>query len=119
MMNLNFFGGILLYWNKEKHELNNTYAKGTFKKFLCVPKKNFMLCFIGRKRGLPWGASGKEPTCQRWRPKRCSFEPWVGRILWRRAWQFTQVYLSGESMDRGAWQATVHRVAESDTTKST
>ena len=37
----------------------------------------------------------------------------VGNIPWRRAWQPTPVLLPGESVDRGAWQAVVHRVAKS------
>ena len=32
------------------------------------------------------GASGKEPTCQCRRCKRHRFDPWVGKILWRKAW---------------------------------
>ena len=28
--------------------------------------------------------------------KRHTFNPWVGKILWRRAWQLTPVFLSGE-----------------------
>ena len=36
-------------------------------------------------------------------------------IPWKRAWQSTPVFLPGESMDRGAWQATVSRVTESQT----
>ena len=28
---------------------------------------------------------------------RCGFDPRVGKILWRRAWQPTSVFLSGES----------------------
>ena len=35
---------------------------------------------------IPGGASGKEPTCQYRRLKRHRFDPWVGKILWRRAW---------------------------------
>ena len=31
------------------------------------------------------------------------------------AWKPTPVFLSGDSHGRGAWQATVHRVAELDT----
>ena len=38
---------------------------------------------------------------------------------WRRAWEPTPVFLPGESQDRGAWQATVQGVAESDTTEAT
>jgi len=39
----------------------------------------------------------KEPACQCRRPKRCRFNPWVGKIPWRRAWQPTPVFLPGES----------------------
>ena len=28
--------------------------------------------------------------------KRCRFDPWVGKIPWRRAWQSTPVFLPGE-----------------------
>ena len=45
----------------------------------------------------PDGASGKEPTCQCRRHKRCVFNPWVGKIPWRRKWQPTPVYVLGES----------------------
>ena len=49
-----------------------------------------------RKR-FPGGASGKEPTCQCRRQKRCRLGPWVGKIPWRRAWQPTPVLSPGES----------------------
>ena len=62
--------------------------------------------------GFPGGASGKEPTCQCRRQKRQGFDSWVGKMPWRRAWQPTPVFLPGESMDRGAWQAAFHRVAK-------
>ena len=42
----------------------------------------------------------------------------VRKIPWRRAWKPTPVFLPGESMDRGVWWATVHRVTESDTTEA-
>ena len=29
--------------------------------------------------------------------KRCRFDPWVGKIPWRRVWQPTLVFLPGES----------------------
>ena len=32
-----------------------------------------------------------------WRQKRCRFNPWVRRILWRRAQKSTLVFLPGES----------------------
>ena len=69
--------------------------------------------------GFLGGTSGKESTCQCWGQKTCEFNPWVGKIPWRRAWQLTPVFLPGESMDRGAWQATVRgwggRVTKSQT----
>ena len=47
--------------------------------------------------GLPGGPGGKEPACQCRRPKKCEFNPWVGKIPWRRAWQPIPVFLPGES----------------------
>ena len=48
-------------------------------------------------RGFPGGARGKEPACQCRRCRRCRFDPWVWKIPWRRSWQPTPVFLSGES----------------------
>ena len=45
---------------------------------------------------LPDGASGKEPACRYRRHKRRGFDPWLGKIPWRRAWQPTPGFLSGE-----------------------
>ena len=44
-----------------------------------------------------WGASGKELASQCRRHKRWRFNPWVGKIPWRRAWQPTPVFWPGES----------------------
>ena len=68
---------------------------------------------------IPGGASWKKKKnlpakCKR--RKRRRFHPWVRKIPWRRAWQPTPVFLPGESHgNRGAWQATVHRVINSRT----
>ena len=43
------------------------------------------------------------------------FSPRVGKIPWRRAWQPTPIFLPEDSMDRGAWRATVHGVTKSRT----
>ena len=40
---------------------------------------------IWESSGFPGGTSGKEPACQRKRYERCRFNPWVGKIPWRRA----------------------------------
>ena len=44
--------------------------------------------------GLPSWLSGKESTCQ---CRRCGFDPWVGKIPWRRNWEATPVFLPEES----------------------
>ena len=36
------------------------------------------------------------------------FDPWVGKMPRRKKWQLTPVFLPGKSMDRVAWQDTVH-----------
>ena len=82
-----------------------------------VPKQ--LLCFslsVQYSMGFQGGASGKEPACQCRRHKRCGFNPWVGKIPWRRAWQPIPVLSRLENpMDRGARWSTVHRVAKSPT----
>ena len=44
-------------------------------------------------RDFPGGSEVKESTCQ---CRRCKFDPWVGKILWRRKWQPAPVFLPGE-----------------------
>ena len=43
---------------------------------------------------LPRWLSSKESTRQ---CRRCRFDPWVGKISWRRKWQPTPVFLPGKS----------------------
>ena len=61
-----------------------------------------------------WSLSSPK-GCQCRRPKRCRFNPWVGKIPWRRAWQPLQGPCLEHPMDRGAWRATVQRVTKSQT----
>ena len=64
--------------------------------------------------GLPWWLSGKEPTCQ---CRRRGFDPWVGKIPWRRKWQPTPVFLPGESPGQRSLVCWTHkRVGHSLTT---
>ena len=49
------------------------------------------------KLDLPGGTRDKELSCQCRRCKRHRLNPWVYKIPWRRAWQPTPVFLSGES----------------------
>ena len=54
------------------------------------------------------------------RCKRCRCNPWAEKIPWSRKWSNSFQYSSLEnSMDRGAWRATVHGAAESQTRLST
>ena len=49
------------------------------------------------RKGLPRWLSGKESGCQCSRHKRCRYNPWVGKIPWKRKWHPTPVFLPGES----------------------
>ena len=59
--------------------------------------------------------SRKEPACQCRRYKRGGLNPWVRRIPWRRAWQPTSVFLSGESQEQRRGRTIFRRVAKSQT----
>ena len=56
--------------------------------------------------GPPWWLSGKESACQCRIP---GFDPWVGKISWRRAKQPILVFLPREFRGRRAWQAVIYR----------
>ena len=56
------------------------------------------------------GATSKEPVCQKRRPKRHKFDPWVGKIPGGGHGNPLQDSCLENPMDRGAWWATVHRV---------
>ena len=47
--------------------------------------------------GLPWWLSGKESACNVGAAGSHGFDPWVGKVLWRRAWQPVPGVLTGES----------------------
>ena len=47
--------------------------------------------------GLPRWLRGKESTCQWRRHRRHRFDPWVGKVPWRRKWQSISVFLPGIS----------------------
>ena len=45
-----------------------------------------------KRGGFPDGAGGKESTCQFGRCKIHGFDPWIGKIPWRREWLPTPVF---------------------------
>ena len=54
-------------------------------------------CSIGgstKLRGLPQWCSDKESVCE---CRRVGFDPWVGKIPWRRKWQPIPICLPGKS----------------------
>ena len=72
-------------------------------------------CFPGGARVVK-----SQPANARDMRPELGFSLWVGKILWRKAWQPALVFSSWRNpMDRGAWLATVHGVAESDMTRAT
>ena len=61
------------------------------------PKRDFTCGH--QERGLPRWLSSKESACQ---CRRQEFNPWVGKIPWRREWQPTPVFLPGKSHGQGS-----------------
>ena len=69
---------------------------------------------------FPGDAKGKEPTCQCRKCKRCRFNPWVGKIPWKKSWQHTPVFMLGEShSQRSLVGYSTSGCKESDTTEVT
>ena len=61
---------------------------------------------------FPGGSDGKESACQCRRP---GLDPWVGKIPGEGKGYPLQCSCLENPMDRGAWRATVHGVAKSQT----
>ena len=65
----------------------------TEKTILCIEKRVLKRSAWGLKRGLPRWLSGKESACNAGNE---AFDPWVGKIPWRRKWLLTPVFLPGK-----------------------
>ena len=70
-----------------------TFVHGVRKRSIFI----FLHVDIRLFQGLPGGTGGEEPACQCRRRKRHTFDPWVGKIPWRRKRQPTPVFLPGGS----------------------
>ena len=69
-------------------------------------------------QSFPGGASGKERACQcrrRRRRRRWGFSPWMGKIPCRGGMATHSSILAWRIPWTGTWQATVYRVAQSQT----
>ena len=82
----------------------------------CLSPKQDCTTKILEYMDLTGGSDGKSICLQCGRP---GFDPWVEKIPWRRKWipwrSPLQYSCLENPMDRGAWQATVHGVAKSQT----
>ena len=63
-------------------------------------------------RGFSGGSDGKESACH---AGDLGLIAGLGKTPWRKEWLPTPVFLPENSMDRGAWWATVHGVTKSRT----
>ena len=52
-------------------------------------KKGIYVCI-----GFPCSSVGKESACNARDP---GFDPWVGKVPWRKKWQLTPAFLPGKS----------------------
>ena len=59
------------------------------------------------------GKKKKQTICQCRRCKRHGFDPWVGKLPWRRKWQLTAVFLPGKFHGQRNLWAAVHGVGKS------
>ena len=126
-------------WRRKKPSRITNLIKNAIK-CICFPTEKFLFCMLcnlmGKclmKKALKWesrclhfllrvlpgnfpgGRVGKQFSCQCRRHKRCRFDPWVGKTPWKRKCSALQYSCLGSPMDRGAWWATVHRLAKSQT----
>ena len=68
------------------------------------------LCACINISGLPWWLSSRKSACQCKKPR---FDPWIGKIPWRREWLPTPVFFTGKSHgQRSLVGYTVHGVAK-------
>ena len=84
------WGTFLVHANKDDSEQEFFFN-------FCAKKKSGLCYTTDVIRDFPGGASGKESACQRGRRRRCWFDPWVGKIPWRRKWQPAPVLMPGKS----------------------
>ena len=67
----------------------------------CLFPKSILLSLVIQASchggGLPSWLSGKKSASQFKRRRKCRYNPWIGKIFWRRKWQHTWVFLSEKS----------------------
>ena len=99
----------------DKQDLSLNFMKHCFHKWKNMRSKpNYFFYYIKLKdfKGLPRWPRGKESTCQ---CRKETKQRQLRKIPWRMKRQLTLVFLSSNPTDRGACQAAVHGVPESQT----
>ena len=81
--------------------------------FYCTLHTACIQQVLSKYQGFPGGASGKEHASNAGDIMRHGLDPWVGKRPWRRAGNPLQYSCMENLMDRGAQQATGHRVEKS------
>ena len=66
----------------------------TLSKSIHVAENGIISFFLIISLELSWWLSGEESVCKCRRPR---FDPWVGKIPWRREWLLAAVFLPGET----------------------
>ena len=85
------------YSPRRHRESRHNWATEHYLTLKQLNKWKYLWVFITEyQASLLLGAGGKESACQSRRHKRCGFDPRVGKILWRRKWHFTPIFLPGE-----------------------
>ena len=91
-----------------------TVKKKKRKKSQCMAsKRGIKSVLVSLWQSRRASCSSDSEACLRCRRPGCN--PWVGKVLWRRAWQPGQCSCWEKSMHRGAWRATVRGIRESRT----
>ena len=105
-----------LPWPQTQLQLMKSGVRGGEMWVLFVKPRNEVcqaLCLIWAEVGRYRASLVAQQEQIRPQCRRCSFDPWVGKIHWRKAWQPIPVFLAGES--HGQRNLAVHRVTKSQT----
>ena len=106
---------VITFLPRSKHLLISTVSQSIKLHSLChtvVSHQLSILHMVIHIWGFSGGSDSKSICLQCERPR---FDPWVGKIPWRRKWQPTPVLLPVKSHRRRAWWTAVHGVAKSQT----